>query len=67
MGRKKNNNPRFAYDIVLISFDIKELELMIKDLNKEGEKAGLTPNINKSAIISPLQTIDIMIGNEKLQ
>ncbi len=61
------NNLRFADDIVLMSSDIKELELMITDLNREGCKAGLRMNIDKSVIMSPLQTIDIIIGNEKLQ
>lgn len=48
----KLSNLRFADDIVLISESMEELVGMIKELNEEGKKAGLSINIGKSKIIT---------------
>ena len=54
---------RFADDIVLISTDMDELNIMLNELNEESRKIGLRMNLNKTKIMSNDTQYNITIDN----
>lgn len=57
---------RFADDIVLISSDIDELEVMLQELKEAFQKVDLKINLQKTKIMSP-DNIQIVIDNHTLE
>lgn len=60
------NHLRFANDLVLISTDVEELNIMIKELKVESRKIRLSMNLNKTKILNNFQQ-DVTIGNISLE
>jgi hypothetical protein len=58
-------NLRFADDVALLSSCITELEIMIKDLTKEGMESGLRMNIEKTKILTKNTFTNEVIINDK--
>jgi len=61
MEQKRHNNDgkyrnllRFADDVVLISQDVAELQVMMEDLKMKSEKIGLTMNLSKTKIMTKI-------------
>jgi hypothetical protein len=62
------NNLRFADDVVLIANSKKDLEFMLRDLNKKGKIAGLEINFDKTNIIANTEyRADINIEARKVK
>ena len=49
---RKINNLRYADDTTLMAESEEELKNLLMKVKEEGEKAGLTPNIQKTEIIA---------------
>lgn len=58
---------RFADDIVLISTDLDELNIMLNELNEESRKIGLHMNLNKTKIMSNIPQYNITIDNTTIE
>lgn len=63
---KRINHLRFADDVVLISENYQELEIMINELSQQSLKRGLEMNKNKTKLLTNSQKKDIMLGQKKL-
>lgn len=60
------NNLRFADDIILISNNVRDLEKMAIELEKEGREAGLIINLEKTKLISDSSELqDIELNGKK--
>jgi len=57
---------RFADDIVLISSDADEFEVMLQELKEASQKVGLKMNLQKTKIMSP-DNIQVVIDNHTLE
>lgn len=60
------NNLRFADDVVLVSDNITDLEIMLKELNEKSKLAGLKMNKEKTNILSKNPDLSIEIDDFKI-
>lgn len=61
------NNLRFADDIVLLSEDPKELEIMLQSLATQSKKVGLHVNDDKTKVMTNRQPIQIVLDSSPLE